>query len=146
MKIILLQKIKGTGNIGDIKEVADGYALNFLIPQKLAEPATPANINKLQKKQTELVNKSSQELVSAQKIAQKLAGIVLEIKSHGNNEGKLYSAVSATIIVEKLKQKGFDIETKQINLIKPIKEFGEYSVFVVLNHGLEAEITVVVTE
>ena len=146
MKIILLRKIKNLGNIGDIKEVADGHALNFLLPQKLAEPATAENINKLKSHKEEAQKKAQEDLVSAQKFAQKLKGLVIEIKSKCNRAGRLYSAISCTMIAEKLKERGIDITSKQVNLIKPIKKLGEHSVFIVLNHGLEAEIKIVVNQ
>ena len=144
MKIILLRKIKNLGNIGDIKEVADGHALNFLLPQKLAEQATQENINKLNNHKAAAIKKAEEDLTLAQQLAQKLRGMIIEMKGKCNEEGRLYSAVSCTMIANKLKEQGINIASKQVNLIKPIKELGEYSVFIVLNHGLEAEITVIV--
>jgi len=144
MKVILLKKIKEIGNIGDIKEVADGYALNFLIPQKIAEPAIAENIAKLKKHKEEAIKMAEEDLILAQKNVKKLQGIVVELKGKCSVDGKLYSSITPSIIAEKLKEKGVSIKKKQINLIKPIKELGEHSVFIVLNHGLEAEITVIV--
>ena len=146
MKVILLKKIKQLGEIGDIKEVADGYALNFLFPQKIAEPATNENISQLKMHRNEEIKKEEEDLVLDQQKVKKLQGIVLELKGKCSGEGKLYSSVSAAMIADKLKEKGIAIEKKQINLTKPIKEVGEHTVFIVLNHGLEAEITVVVNE
>lgn len=146
MKVILLKKIKKIGDIGDIKEVADGYALNFLIPQKMAEPATADNISKLRKHKEEAIKNAEKDLILAQENVKRLQGLVLELKGKCNNEGTLYSAISSATIADKLKEKGINIEKKQINLLKPIKELGEHSVFIVLNHGLEAEIAVIVSE
>ncbi len=146
MKVILLKKIKGLGDIGDIKEVADGHALNFLIPQKIAKPATAENISKLKKHKAEAVKRAEQDLILAQQNAKKLQGIILELKGKCSGDGKLYSSISSSMIADKLKERGINIEKKQINLVKPIKELGDHSVFIVLNHGLEAEITVVVHE
>lgn len=146
MKVILLKKIKGVGDIGDIKEVSDGYAVNFLIPQKNAENASAENISKLKKHKEEAIKKAEQDLSLAQQNVKKLQGVVLELKGKSSGDGKLYSSIGAGIIADKLKEKGVLIDKKQINLVKPIKEFGEHSVFVVLNHGLEAEITVIVNE
>lgn len=146
MKVILLKKIKGVGNIGDIKEVSDGYAINFLIPQKNAEIATPENISKLKKHKEEAIKKAEEDLVLAQQNVRKLQGVVLELKGKSSGDGKLYSSIGTNVIVDKLKEKGINIDKKQVNLVKPIKELGEHSVFIILNHGLEAEITVIVNE
>lgn len=144
MKVILLKKIKKLGEIGDIKEVADGYALNFLFSQKIAEPATAENISQLKMHRQEALKKAEEDLILAQQKVKKLQGVVVELTGKCSGEGKLYSSVSAAMIADKLKEKGIAIEKKQINLIKPIKELGEHAVFIVFNHGLEAEITVVV--
>lgn len=146
MKVILLKKIKGIGDIGEIKEVADGHALNFLVPQKMAEPATVENIFKLKKHKEEAIKGAEQDLILAQKNAKKLQGIILELKGKSSGDGKLYSSISSSMIADKLKARGINIEKKQINLVKPIKELGEHSVFIILNHGLEVEITVIVHE
>ncbi|OGY44661.1 MAG: 50S ribosomal protein L9 [Candidatus Buchananbacteria bacterium RIFCSPHIGHO2_02_FULL_40_13] len=146
MKIILLKKVKNLGDIGDIRKVADGYALNFLIPQKMAGLASAQNLNNLVKAKAESIKLAAKDLALAQAKATKLQGLAIEIKAKANNEGKLYSAISTSAIAGKLREKGLDVEHKQINLMKPIKELGEYSALVVFNHGLEAEITIVVTE
>ncbi|MDO8668773.1 MAG: 50S ribosomal protein L9 [Candidatus Buchananbacteria bacterium] len=146
MKVILLKRIKRIGDIGDIKEVADGHALNFLIPQKMAEPATAENISKLKNHKEEATKKAEEDLILAQKNAKKLQGTVMEIKGKPNSEGRLYSSISASTIVDKLKEMGISITKKQVNLLEPIKELGEHSVFIVLDHGLEAEINIIVSE
>lgn len=146
MKVILLKRVKTIGDIGDIKEVSDGYAINFLIPQKLVEPATVENMSKLKSIKNQSLKKADEDLILTQKIANQLSGLVIEISSKSSSDGKLYSAISVGMIAEKLKEKGIMIDKKQINLMKPIKELGEHSVFIILNHGLEPEITVIVNE
>lgn len=146
MRVILLKRARGIGDIGNIKEVADGYALNFLIPQRIAELATSANIEKFKAYETKELKQSDQDLISTQKKAQQLAGLIIEIKGTCNRDGKLYSAIGTAVVVEKLKEKGINVDSRQVNLIKPIKELGEHTVFIILNHGLESEITVIVTE
>ena len=146
MQVILLKKIVGLGEVGDIKEVSEGYARNFLFVQNLAEPATQSNIEKLKKDQAEQVRKAEKDLLITEKIADRLNGLVIEIKSKANDAGKLYAAITPAMIVKKLKEKDFTIKKEQIILIEAIKELGEYPIAIQLNHGLEAEITIIVSE
>ncbi|NCN07553.1 50S ribosomal protein L9 [Candidatus Falkowbacteria bacterium] len=146
MKVIFIKKIKKIGEIGDIKEVSDGYAINFLIPQKIAEPASVKNVNKFRNIKQQDNKQANKALVLAQKKAKQLQGLVIKIIGKCNDDGKLYSSISADMIVDKLKDRGINIESSQINLLKPIKDLGKHSVFIVLSHGLESEITVIVNE
>ncbi len=146
MKVIILKKVKGMGEIGSIKDVTDGYALNFLIPQKIAEPATAGNIARLKKKQATEVKQIDHELILSQKKAKQLASIVIKIKGKCNSEGKLYSAIGIDHLADELKAKGIDIEPRQINLTKPIKELGQYSIVIILSQGIESKIKVIITE
>ena len=98
------------------------------------------------KNKAELIKKANQELILAQEMAQKFTGVVLEIKGKCSSDGTLYSAISVPMIVDSLKARNLNINSQQINLLKPIKELGDHSVFIVLGHGLEVEITVTVTE
>lgn len=146
MKVILLKNVDDLGEAGDIKEVADGYARNFLFPQKLAEIATDENIQKLKAEKEKLAKIAENDLLVTEKIAEQLEGQLIEIKLKINEEGKLYAAVSPTMIVKALKEKGFEIQKDQIDLPEPIKEMGEYPLKINLDHGLESEITLSVIE
>lgn len=146
MKVILLKTVKKLGNPGDIKEVSDGYAINFLFVQKLAQPATVDNINNLNNNKEKKEKNANYNLVAAEKKAEKLNGLAIEIIGKSNDDGKLYAAIPESAIVKKLKEQGIEIEHGQVNLMAPIKEVGEHCVFINLDHGLEAEITVIVTE
>jgi large subunit ribosomal protein L9 len=146
MRIILLKQVKKLGNPGDIKEVSDGYAINFLFPQNLAQLASKKNINNLQDEQKKVIKDAESGLLIAEEKAEKLQGMSIEMKCKCNDDGKLYAAISSSQIVKKLKEKGVEIKTNQINLMEPIKEVGEHAVFVALDHNLEAEITIIITE
>lgn len=146
MKVILLKKVKGLGNPGDIKDVSDGYAVNFLFPQKLAVAGTDKNIAELKNKKEQIAKQVETGLAQAEKMASALGGTVVEISGKSNEEGKLYASITPTAIAKKLQEKGFEIKPIQINLAVPIKEVGEHSVLVLFDHGLEAEITVIVGE
>jgi large subunit ribosomal protein L9 len=145
MKVILLKKVKKIGEVGEIREVSDGYAINFLFPQGLAQPASDQNINQLKKQQVEQVSRANHDLVIAAEKMEGLQGLAIEMSSKANKDGKLYAAISASMIAKELKMRGIDVSAPQIILKTPIKEVGDYAVAINLDHGLEAEITVVVS-
>jgi len=143
MKVILLKDVPGLGKRGEIKEAADGYARNFLLPKKLAQTATPANINSLKRQTEEKTRLAVKDLLGVEKLAAKIDGQVVELKAKANAEGRFYAAITPGAIAKKLKEKGFDIKKEQVLLAEPIKEEGEYPIKIKLNHNLEAEVTII---
>lgn len=146
MKVILLKNIKGLGNGGEIKDVADGYARNFLMPQGLAEPATPEKSQKLKVEKIKQEKEVEASLFATEKLAEKLQGQIVEIPGKVNESGTLYAAITPAKIAGKLKELGFEVAKDQIILPEPIKELGEHLVTLNLEHGLEAEITIMAIE
>ncbi|MFA6918616.1 MAG: 50S ribosomal protein L9 [Patescibacteria group bacterium] len=140
MKIILLKNVPGTGEAGEIKEVANGHAQNYLFPRKLAVEATAKNLQKIKEQQSRKAKEAEQDLLETEKTANRLSGLALEIKGRINDSGRLYASISDSVIAKKLKEKGFEISKKQIVLPEPIKELGDYPIRIELAHGLEAEI------
>ncbi|MEK7167759.1 MAG: 50S ribosomal protein L9 [Patescibacteria group bacterium] len=145
MKVILIQSVKGLGEPGAIKEVADGYGSNFLIPQGLAQLGTDENISKWNSDQESKIKMAEVDLALTEKIAEQLNGLTVEISGKANEAGKLYASVNGAMIVKKLKELGFDLKKEQIVLMEPIKEPGDHPVMVSLDHGLEAEINLIVS-
>ncbi len=146
MKIVLLENIDKLGKKYEIKEVADGYARNFLIPKGLAKLATPKNIKMAKIKKEEELKKAEEQLKNIQKIVAKIEGQEITIPLKTGEKGQLFESVTSQMISKKLAQMGFDIKKSQIEISKPIKEIGEYPVKINFEHGLEAEIKVIVTE
>lgn len=146
MKVLILKTVKGIGAIGQVKEVAEGYARNYLFPRGLAELASDLNVAKVKQEQQKVKKVAEQDLVAVEKLAEKLNGTEIEIKGRVNDAGKFYAAITAVKIVSRLKEMGFDVKKDQLVLPEPIKEAGEYNVVVELSHGLESEITVIATE
>lgn len=146
MKVILQQDIENLGKKYDIKSVADGYARNFLIPKGLVRPATKEALEELEKLRENLAKKAEEELKIIQEIVLRLDGLEIEIPVKIGDDGKLYGSVTSARILEKLKEKGFDVKKIQIQLKEPIKEVGEYPILINFDHGLEAEIKVIVVE
>jgi large subunit ribosomal protein L9 len=146
MKVVLLKDVKGLGQIGDIKNVAAGYAGNFLLPQKLVRLATDDSVKEVEQDRVRQAKVAEKELVDTEKLASSLNSQVVKIVGKVNESGTLYAAVTSAKIASELKQRGFDVKKNQVMLPEPIKEEGEYPVTISLDHGLEAEITVIINE
>ncbi|KKR22137.1 MAG: 50S ribosomal protein L9 [Candidatus Moranbacteria bacterium GW2011_GWA2_39_41] len=143
MKIILLQDVKGLGKRGDIKEVSEGYARNFLFVKKLAEIATGSGLKKVEVIKSKQKEKEQIDLEKTQELAAQLDGksITLLVKEKC---GKLFGAVHVKDILKELKKENIVLPEKSIILESPIKELGEYEVKVELDHRIEATIAVLV--
>ena len=146
MRIILLQNVEKLGKKYDIKEVADGYARNFLIPKGLAKPATKENLKWLESQKEIEVKKAEEELKKVEAVATNIDGQEIIIPVKIGEEGQLFESITSQKIYEKLKELGFEIKKSQIDLPEPIKELGEYPVKIKFEHNLEAEIKIIVVE
>lgn len=140
MKVILLQNVEDVGKKYEVKEVKDGYARNFLIPQKLAKPATKQALKWLDSQKEVIATEAEEELKKAQELASNLDDLEVQITLKVGDEGQLFESVNAQKIAEKLKEMGFDVKKSQIDLANPIKQTGEFKLKINLEHNLEAEI------
>ncbi|MFY9457372.1 MAG: 50S ribosomal protein L9 [Candidatus Spechtbacterales bacterium] len=144
MKIILLQDIETLGKKWEVKEVADGYAKNFLIPRVLAKPATQSEVAEAERLLAEVEANAQKALETVEKSASKLDGYELKMRVSVGEEGQLFAQVSPKQIAEGLLRDGFKVSAKQIKIKEPIKELGEFAVTLEFDHGLEVEIRVIV--
>lgn len=129
MKVILLKDIKGTGKQGDVIEVNDGYARNFLIKKGLAEEGTAQNIYVLEQRKKAQQAKIAKERAEAQEIANKLKGITVKVSAKGGeNNGKMFGSVTAEMISSALLALGFSIDKKKIEIKESIRDFGVFEV------------------
>ncbi|TAG67259.1 MAG: 50S ribosomal protein L9 [Burkholderiales bacterium] len=145
MQIILLEKVKNVGLLGDIVKVKDGYARNFLIPQGKAKRATQANIDDLSKRRAELEKVASDKLAQQQALGEKLNGIELKMTQKAGVDGRLFGSVTNADVAEALKAQGYDVIRAMVQMpTGPIKMIGESSVKLALHTDVEAEIKVVV--
>lgn len=145
MKVILLKDVKGTGKKGEVKNVADGYARNFLFKNALAYSASTTEMHTLTEQTNKKTKEAKHDLKNQQKTAAKLDGAEIEIKEKTNPEGRLYAAVNASKIVSAIKkQLKVEVQEKQIEIKEPIKDAGEYELLVRFSHGLEAEFKVII--
>lgn len=146
MVVILLKDVKGTGKAGEVVKVSDGYARNMLIPKGLAKEATEGNIRSLEKQKAIAEEKREEQKAAAQKQAEKIAEITLNIKSKGGDSGKLFGSITSKDIAEALeKQENIKIDKKKIVLDNPIKQTGETQVVLKLFPEVSATLKVNVT-
>lgn len=146
MKVILLQDIDDLGKKYELKEVKDGYARNFLLPNKLVKPATKQALKWLSEQKESIEKVAEEDLKKVQELASNLDGLELNIAVKVGEEGQLFESITAQKIVEKIKELGFEIKKSQVVLPNPIKELGEFPISITLEHNLEAEIKVIITE
>lgn len=147
MKVIFTQDVKGTAKKGELKEVSDGYARNFLIPRGIATAATADNLNTLKLQEKAKKARMEAEKAAAQENAKKLAAVQVMIKAKAGNGGKLFGAVTSQEISEALKeQHGIEIEKNKIVQADPIKAYGTYTVKAKLGYEISGDINILVVE
>jgi large subunit ribosomal protein L9 len=147
MKVILQQDVKDHGKKGQMVEVSDGYARNFLMPRKLAVPATNESINNMKQQEAARLRRIEKEKAQAREIAEKLESIVVKISSKSGGAGKLFGSVTSMEIAESLEaQHGIAIEKNKIQLAEHIKSYGSYEIKVKLGHEISGTINLIVTE
>lgn len=144
MQVILLQDVKGQGKKGELVEVNEGYARNFLIKKGLAEAATPAKINDLKQKKVAAEYHKQEEIKAMQALAKELKGKTFKTAIKVGQGGKLFGSVTGANISESLKAAGYDVDKKKIVLANPIKSLGSYEVEIKLLEGISAKINFVV--
>jgi len=147
MKVILLKDVKSLGKKGDLVEVAEGYARNYLLPGKLADEATQGGIKQIEQEKNALKNKQKKEMDAANSLAQKLAKISLSLGAKAGDQGKLFGSITNKDISEALlKQHNIKVDRRKIELADPIKALGEYEVSVRLAAEVEAKLSIKVVE
>ena len=143
MQIILLDKVGKLGNLGDVVKVKQGYARNFLIPQKLARRATETAIKEFEGRRAELEKAAGAKLAQAQGLGEKMAGKTVRIAQKAGVDGRLFGSVTNADIAQALTKSGMATVKSQIRLPNgPLKTVGEHPVSVALHHDVVLEITV----
>ena len=147
MKVILQQDVKGQGKKGQMVNVSDGYARNFLFPKKLAVEATADNVNTMKLQEKAKAAKLAEEKAQAQAIADQLKELTVRVVAKGGNGGRLFGAVTTKEVSDALKaQHGIEINKAKLALDEPIKSFGGYELKAKLGHDVNAVVKVVVVE
>ena len=146
MQIILLEKVLNVGNLGDVVKVKDGYARNFLIPQRKARRATESAVAEFEAKRAELEKAAGEKLSAAQAQGDKLSGMTITIGQKAGVDGRLFGSVTNFDIAEALTKQGFPVEKAQVRMpTGPLKTTGEHPVAVALHTDVVVEITIAVT-
>ncbi|MDB5948439.1 MAG: ribosomal protein [Massilia sp.] len=145
MQIILLEKVVNVGNLGDVVKVKDGYARNFLIPQRKARRATAAAVAEFEVKRAELEKAAAAKLAASQAQGDKLNGMTVTIGQKAGVDGRLFGSVTNFDIAEALTKQGFAVEKSQVRMpVGPLKTTGDHAVAVALHTDVVVEITIAV--
>ena len=147
MKVIFNVDVKGQGKKGEMKEVSDGYARNYLLPRKLAMEANADNLNAYKLKEKAKAAQIAKEMAAAQETASKLSGIQVKIAAKAGSAGKLFGSVTSREISEALREQfGIEIEKQKIVQAEPIKSFGTFEVKCKLGYEITGTVSVLVIE
>ena len=147
MKVILLQDVKGKGKKGQMLEISDGYARNFLLPKKMAIEATPDAINTMRMNDKAAAEKAAKERAEALEISRKLREMTVTVTAKGGGAGKLFGAITTQEIADALKAKsGIALDKRKIVMADPIKNVGTYTVQCKLGYEITAPLTVKIEE
>jgi large subunit ribosomal protein L9 len=144
MQIILQEDVEKLGTRGQLVEVAEGYARNFLLPRKLGLEATAGNLKRLEKMRANFAKKEATEKAAAQQQGELLAAVSLEFTRKAGENDQLFGSVTSGDIAEALAAKGFEIDKKRIVLAEPIKIMGEFEVPVKLHREVSANVKIAV--
>jgi large subunit ribosomal protein L9 len=145
MKVILLSELKGKGGEGDIVEVADGYANNYLFPQKIAVAATKGNLKQLEQRKHNIATREAARIEEAQALKAALDDLSVKVEARVGEEGVLFGSITAAMIADALKEaEDIEIDRKRIDLKNPIKTAGKHEVVVSIYRDIKSSLTVVV--
>ncbi len=145
MEVILRDHVENLGRRGDVVKVADGYARNYLLPRKLALPATEAN-RKVVDRQRKIADvKDAEERTGAEALAARLSALDIVVSRRVGEQGHLYGSVTSADIAEVIAGQGVEIDKRKISLAEPLKQLGEFTVPVKLHRDVVAQLTVKVT-
>ena len=141
MKVILLKDVKTLGKLGEVVNVSDGYAMNFLFPQNMAVQATADAIQRMKERALAEKRRVKKDVSASSKLAEKLEGFELVIAEKANEDGVLYASVSGKAVAKALRKAKFEVEDGWVEM-EPVKEVGERRVTVSIPNGFEAEVLV----
>lgn len=147
VKVILQTDVAGLGEVGDVKEVAGGYARNYLIPRRLVTPATKGNLKVLEQRRSQIEQQQVQRRSEAQSLADRLAGLTLTFPVRVGEQGRLYGSVTAQDVAARLKSEaGVDVDRRVIELREPLRTLGQFDVSVRVAHAVTAHLKVVLRD
>ena len=145
MQVILLEKVVNLGNLGEVVRVKDGYARNFLIPQRKARRATSTAVAEFEAKRADLEKAAAEKLSAAQVQGEKLSGMTVQIAQKAGVDGRLFGSVTNADIAEAVTKQGFSVEKAQVRMPQgPLKTVGDHAVAIALHTDVVVDVTVAV--
>jgi large subunit ribosomal protein L9 len=145
MRVILQENVEKLGERGDLVEVAEGFARNYLLPRKLAIAATPGNLKQLERIRAQLAQRTAAEKSTAAQLAAALSGLTVTLARKAGESDQLFGSVTSADIAEALAAQGYEIDKRRVELDQPIKLLGEYQVLVRLYQNVTGTVKVIVT-
>ncbi len=142
MKVILKEDVKNLGHMGEVVAVADGYAVNYLFPKKMAVEANTKNLKEFEHHKKIILERAAKIRNEMKSLSERLGATAVTIRAKAGEEEKLFGSVTTMDIAEALKAEGFDVDKKKIQLDEPIKRLGEYAVSVKLHADIAAQVKV----
>ena len=146
MKVILLQDVKGKGKKGQMIEVSDGYARNYMLPRKIAVEATPDAVNTMRMNDKATQERIAREKAEAMEISKKLREMTVTVTAKGGGAGRLFGSVTNQEIADALAKTGIKLDKRKITIAEPIKNVGTYTVTCKLGYEISAPLTVKIEE
>lgn len=140
MKVILRKNFNQLGQVGDLVDVKDGYALNFLVPRQIAYPATAGNLRALEEEKKQIAKKESKNLAVANEFGAELEKVSVTIPVTVGEDDKIFGSVTSKMIGDALQEKGFEIDHRKIEIEEPIKSLGIYSVKIKIHADVTATV------
>lgn len=142
MKVILQETVEGVGHLGDVLDVSDGFARNYLLPRNKATEANSRNIKEFEHAKRVMAEKAKKERLEIEAYAQKLSSVSLTIQAQVGKDDKMFGSVTSKDIAEGLAEQGFTVDRRKVQLPQPIKELGTFTVPVKLPRDVTAAVTV----
>src|SRR5690242_3564813 len=146
MKVILQENIEGVGHTGDLLDVANGFARNYLLPRKKALEASSRNVKAIEHVKRTTAEKAKKERLEIEDVAKQMSAVSLRMEVQAGKDDKLFGSVTVKDIAEGLAEKGFTVDRRKIQLAQPIKELGTVIVPVKLHHQVTASVSVTVVK
>ena len=146
MKVILLQDVRGKGKKGQMLEVSDGYARNYMLPRKLATEATPDAVNTMRMNDKAKQEREAKERAEAMEISKRMKGFTVTVTAKGGGAGRLFGSVTNQEIADALAKTGIKLDKRKITIAEPIKNVGTYTVTCKLGYEISAPLTVKIVE
>ncbi len=146
MKVILQETVEGLGHVGDLLDVSDGFARNYLLPRRKALEASSRNVKALEHVKRVSAEKARKEKQQIEAVAKKISAVSLTLTAQVGKDDKMFGSVTVKDIVEGLAEHGFEVDRRRIQLAQPIKELGTFTVPVKLHRDVTASVSVMVVK